>query len=141
MLRKSFVSSVKVLSFVTALLTLAGCSQFQWQNPFALVAPVNQPTESKSSASDPNDIDVLTNADSRNYRLLSIVTGDSCQLRLDQPPASQQQAIQSMRIDAARFGAQAIIENHCYQLPSTRHSSCYTQVSCFGKAVSRVSNN
>lgn len=118
-------------TFSVSLLLLSGCSQ--WQSPFDVgghSVKTNQPM-----AVDAGDISIYQQQPSLSMELLSIVTGDSCQKRVDQPVASIAQAQQSMRMDAARFYADAIVASQCYQLPKTANSSCYTQVSCFGKAV------
>lgn len=118
-------------TFGVSLLLLSGCSQ--WQSPFDVgsrSAQTNQPM-----AVDAADIRIYQQQPSLSMKLLSVVTGDSCQNRIDQPAASIAQAQQSMRMDAARFYADAVVASQCYALPKTANSSCYTQVSCFGKAV------
>lgn len=116
-------------------LLVTGCAELSWQSPFDVGAPTAGANTRAYSVSDPDDIDVLETPNSESLRVLSVVTGDSCQTRFDQPPASREQALSFLREDAARFGADAIIQLQCYQLPPTADSRCYTQVSCFAKAA------
>lgn len=116
-------------------LLVTGCAQLSWQSPFDVGSPVADADQRGSSVTDPDDIDMLESPDNESLQVLSVVTGDSCQKRLDQPTASREQALSFLREDAARFGADAIIQLQCYQLPPTADSRCYTLVSCFAKAA------
>ncbi|MBL4741744.1 MAG: hypothetical protein COB75_02290 [Idiomarina sp.] len=120
---------------LTAVLSVftVGCADISWQSPFNVGRPVAG-GDNSPAVTDPDDIDVIEGSVPSNYRILSVVTGDSCQTRLDQPAASKQQALQFLREDAARFGADSVLQLQCYQLPKTADSRCYTQVSCFAKA-------
>lgn len=111
-----------------------GCAEISWQSPFDVGQPIVGGNHSANAATDPDDIDIIEGSVPAGYRILSVVTGDSCQTRLDQPEASRQLALQFLREDAARFGASSVIQLQCYNLPKTADSRCYTQVSCFAKA-------
>lgn len=111
-----------------------GCAQINWQSPFNVGQPMAGKTAADSTPTDPDDIDFIEGRTPPSFRVVSVVTGDSCQTRMDQPAASRQQALQFLREDAARFGADSVIQLQCYQLPKTADSRCYTQVSCFAKA-------
>lgn len=121
------------LSGVLSLL-LTGCAELSWQSPFDVGNTVTNKSRTQRFT-DPDDIEIISNPDPQRLTLLSVITGDSCQTRWDQPAASRQQALSFLREDAARFGADAIIQLQCYQLPQTADSRCYTQVSCFAKAA------
>ena len=69
------------------------------------------------------------------FKLLSIVTGDSCQVGFNQPAASAKDAQQALREDAARFGATDVFAMQCFNIPTVASSRCYTSVSCFGQAA------
>ncbi len=108
---------------------LMGCSSFQW--PQGLRG--TEVTTNVSSA----EIELQTqpfNASSP-FKLLSVVTGDSCQVGFDQPAASANEAKQALREDAARFGATHVFGMQCFKLPTDSSSRCYTSVSCFGQAA------
>lgn len=122
------------VAVITLTLILSGCAELTWQSPFDVGAPTNG-VERDRTLVDADDVDIIERDNNAHYSLLSIVTGDSCQKRLDQPKASEQSARALLRADAARFAADAIIDSQCFALPKTADSSCYTQVSCFGKAV------
>jgi len=116
-------------------LLTSGCAELTWQSPFDVGGAAVTGQHPQARVSNPDDIELLQPSQRSGIKVLSVVTGDSSQTRMDQPAASNQQALQFLREDAARFGAQAIIDHQCYQLPKTADSQCYTQVSCFGKAV------
>ncbi|MEX1222038.1 MAG: Rcs stress response system protein RcsF [Idiomarina sp.] len=72
---------------------------------------------------------------SQAYKVISVVTGDSCQRSRQDPPASASEARNQMREQAYRFQADAIISSQCYQLPADDEHVCYSNYTCFGQAV------
>lgn len=71
----------------------------------------------------------------QSYKVISIVTGDSCQRSRQNPPASASEARNQMRAQAYQFQADAVISSQCYQLPADDDHICYSNYTCFGQAV------
>jgi len=68
-------------------------------------------------------------------QLVSVVNGESCQRQFNGEPASDNKAIQALRVDAVRFKAHAVIETQCFSLKPQADSICYSEVSCVGRAI------
>jgi len=109
------------------LITLTGCSIL----PSSSGSPVSWSPHSA-------DIYRLGSLPSSNYKMVSIVNGESCQREYKADPASESEALKALRADAARFKADAIIETQCFHLKPDADSICYSEVSCAGRAIQWV---
>jgi len=86
---------------------------------------------------DSGDIRIYHTGDTpaRAYELVSVVNGESCQRQFNGEPASDNKAIQALRVDAVRFKAHAVIKTQCFSLKPKADSICYSEVSCVGRAI------
>jgi len=86
---------------------------------------------------DSDDIEIYRddNTPSRSFDLISIVNGESCQRQFEGAKASDNDAIQSLQLDAIQFKADAIIGTQCFSLKPQADSICYSEVSCVGRAI------
>ncbi|MDV6326620.1 Rcs stress response system protein RcsF [Idiomarina sp. PL1-037] len=86
---------------------------------------------------DSGDIEIYRDDDkpSRAYELISIVNGESCQRQFKGAEASANDAVKTLREDAARFKAHAVISTQCFSFKPEADSICYSEVSCVGRAV------
>lgn len=84
----------------------------------------------------PNEVELHDQQLNPNrHKILSVVTGDSCQATFRGAPASTLDAQQALRNDAARFNATDVFAVQCFNIPTDSSARCYTQVSCVGKAT------
>lgn len=122
---------VQRLIAVGLLVSLAGCSS---QN---MGYESNLDSENIRNYFGSRSMDVIERGEtvSQPYKVISIVTGDSCQRSRQDPPASASEARNQMRAQAYQFQADAIILSQCYQLPADNEHVCYSNYTCFGQAV------
>lgn len=122
-----FVRALSALSLVTL---LAGCSQSYSVNS-------NLDKDRISDYFSSRSIDIYDRNDEPNkaYKVVSIITGDSCQRSRNDPPASAEEGRQQLRQQAHQFKADAIISAQCYSLPPDDEDICYSRFTCFGEAV------
>ncbi len=108
---------------------LMGCSSVQW--------PMGSGDTVETTDVSTTEVELRTQpfSSSSEFKLLSVVTGDSCQLGFEEPAASASDAQHALREDAARFGATHVFGLQCFNLPTDASSRCYTSVSCFGQAA------
>ncbi|EKE84894.1 Rcs stress response system protein RcsF [Idiomarina xiamenensis] len=124
-----FLSIASTTLALSALLTLAGCSSYQFES--------NADPENFKRYFGERNIDVYMNDETpdRAFKLLSIVTGESCQAAKNQPPANASDAKQALRSEAYRFKADAVVYTQCFDLSSRSDNYCYSKMACFGQAV------
>ncbi|RUO80521.1 hypothetical protein CWI84_05540 [Idiomarina tyrosinivorans] len=71
----------------------------------------------------------------RSFKVISVVTGDSCQNSRSDPPASAAVARQRMLLNARQFNADGVVASQCFALPVKDNPYCYSKVTCSGHAV------
>ncbi|MED5524442.1 Rcs stress response system protein RcsF [Gallaecimonas pentaromativorans] len=72
----------------------------------------------------------------QRYKILGLVSGESCQEEANLPPAQASDARTDARTQAAKMGANAIVIRQCLSLSGKEAApGCLTQVICQAQAI------
>ena len=71
----------------------------------------------------------------RSYRTIQPIRATSCKRTWDDPPASQEDAIDQLRVKAAQLGANGITNLICDNLEFSLSKNCWSAITCRASAV------
>ena len=116
----------RMLKVVLSVLALVGCMS----NP--RVEDLSSAQRAKLSS-----VDVFQDAPARKYEVLGTVTGLSCNRNKYQAPdVSDREAIEGVKLKAAKMGADAVINTFCQKNSDTDwRNNCWSSVKCIGDAI------